>query len=50
MFLRVIRASGTTARFPRASGDVPELRGFQHLQKPFSPRERGCSGHRADRR
>ena len=42
MFLRFCSAAFTAAGFPRASGDVPELRTEFDAERGFSPRERGC--------
>ncbi len=48
MFPALIDTDPVQESFPRASGDVPEIRGTISDSDLFSPRERGCS--RANKR
>ena len=37
------RALRRVPRFPRVSGDAPQIQAIPEIGKTFSPRERGCA-------
>ena len=49
MFRVMMSGRLTRGSFPRASGDVPQISDQLNVRREFSPRERGCSRHRASR-